>query len=173
LDTELFPDGSISGIKAHAQSLVFSRSTEAAPVTELEVRDSYIKALEFYPFDGYLWAKLAFHLSRLEGVSAKMLDALDSAMKFARNDYHTFQVLLDIAIRDWPRFDCIYKEQMISVVHDSLHVDDRLLSRWSAERGGMNIEGLVASLMTFYNFDPIWAANEVNICRRKQGNRDG
>jgi hypothetical protein len=173
LDAKAVPAGSYTGIKAHARSLAWSRTGGASPVSELEVRDSYITALEFNPHDGYLWAKLAFHLSRLEGVNQPMLAALDSAMRLARNDYNTFKVLLEIAIRDWPRFDCSYKEKMLGVVNDSLHVDDRLLSRWNGERGHMKIDGYVTSLMGYYSFDPLWAVNEVNQCRRNQHQQEG
>ena len=173
LDAKAFPEGSYTGIKAHARSLVLSRTAGASPVSELEVKDSYITALKYHPYDGYLWAKLAYHISRLEGVNQPMLAALDSAMNYARNDYNTFKVLLEIGVRDWPRFDCNYKEKMLGVVNDSLHVDDRLLSRWNGERGHMKIDGYVTSLMEFYSFDPLWAVNEVNQCRRNQQKQEG
>ena len=112
-----------------------------------------------------MWASLALESSRSNGVSEPVLQALDYALEYGRNDYETMRWLSLIAIRNWPWLDCAHKIELFGVIHDSLRKNDAIVVWWNVERGHKSIERYVTALMQAYNFNESWAKRQVDVCR--------
>lgn len=168
LESESLLKGRFTKLIARSKSLVYSKPGSGFLVNEDSLKESYKTALNYSRYDSFLWAKLALHYSRLEGVSPKMLYALDSAVRYGKNDYQTLRILVSIAIRDWPKFNCHRKEEMLSVVESGLTVDDLILNQWMIDHGHMRIGRYLSRLFKNYDFDPKWAKIQVNVCKQKQ-----
>jgi DNA-binding Lrp family transcriptional regulator len=168
---ELVDNGVIPGqymaLYAKVLSLVYESDSSRDLYALESVVDAYENALAYNPFNGELWSRYAVYASQVKGLENRVLVAMDGALRFGKNDYHTLKDLIFVGIKEWPRLNCHYKTLMLDRISAGLKKNDVILSRWNRERRNMSIGQYTTALMTYFNFNESWAETQVIVCSGK------
>ena len=157
-----------SDFRARAGSMVYAKSSRESPISHEQVVQAYREALIYRPNDGYLWATLALHKLSLGNFTEDSTAALEDAIANGKNDYRALKILSHIAIRFWPRFDCMYKSMMYGLLERARMKNDDILNQWSHDNQDMRLGKYIDTMSRLYNFDPRWAENQVMRCLNEE-----
>lgn len=157
-------DGQFTDIYANTIALLLD-STIERPVSS--IIEAYQDALVYHPYNSELWSRYAVYATQIKGMERDVLVAVDMAIKYGRNDYHTLKDLIFVGIKEWPNLDCHYKSVLLDRITAGLRKNDLILSRWNTEHQHMSIGQYTTSLMSYFDFDEIWAKTQIEICESK------
>ena len=171
MSRELVDNGVIPGqyvaLYAKVLSLVYETENTRNVYSLESVIDAYENALAYNPFNGELWSRYAVYASQVSGLENRVLVAVDEAVLFGKNDYHTLKDLIFVGIKEWPRLNCHYKILMLDRIAAGLEKNDLIVSRWNEEHRHLSIGQYTTALMMYFDFNENWAETQITVCSVK------
>jgi hypothetical protein len=159
--------GQYTALYAKVISLVYETENSGDLYSLKSVIDAYENALAYNSFRGDLWSRYAVYASQVSGLESRVLLAVDGAIRFGKNDYHTLKDLIFVGVKEWPRLNCHYKKLMLDRIAAGLKKNDVILSLWNGEHRHMSIGQYTTALMTYFDFNENWAKTQVIVCSGK------
>jgi hypothetical protein len=163
--------GALAATRADAMAMIVYMSPSFDSVSEFEmgydeVRGLFQRALEITPKDGYLWARYAFFLDHLSGLSQsnETSHALFQAMLNGSRDYNTVRLTSELGIKRWPWLTCSQRKRLVQILDYAESVDDQILSMWNTDLRLESLKQHLQKQYEYYEFDLEWAKRHVSRC---------
>ncbi len=160
------PFAGLLELQVRANTILFINADDTAQGKNyLELIPWYNLALDYKPYNGYLWAALA----NVYSISGKRENeyylALNSAFNYGSRDYNTMRLLATIGVRDWPHLKCEQMHQVVSLLDRLKDYDDVIISVRNTNLGLTAARKKYTQLLEKYQFNMAWARRQSGLCK--------